>query len=546
MNRVTRISSLLLAVTVLAVPALRAQNADVPRTRTLSGVDNPALPYAQPEEVGLSTEKLNRLGDDIVSWVGDGVLVGAELLIVKDGKAVFHEAYGWNDREAGRPMRRNSVFWVGSMAKPVTGTAALILIDQGRLSLDDRVNEYIPEIPNDSLRVRHLLTHTSGYAFWREEQEYGPWLDTHASLESLINAYVANGPVRPLGAYTYSNFNYDALGHIVEEVTGVPLATFTAEHLLDPLGLDDTYANFSPDTSSWALRVNDLYQRDPETGEYEKIWDVSRDMDDPWNFYLPSGGLFSTAMDYATFMSMWLDKGRLDGVRLLSEATVEEALRPHTRRGAQGRDPYGFGWKVLVSPDHPIVDGMPPAFEHGGTAGTSAVAFPSIDALVVYMTHSRGGTHRRRFANSLVAHEIFDGPGPHLVAGVVPFAEADVLELTSEQKRQYVGTYRSDAPDEPREVIHEVFVEEGRMIFRLWSPRSDEGDLVHLVPIGENRFGFGGGAYPDRPLEAIQRELEVRFIVEDGQAQGFEVLQGDRVLFSARRVEARSPTRSRP
>ncbi len=508
----------------------------MPLTRTFPGIENPAFPYVEPKEVGLASEKLNRLGDEITSWVANGELVGGELLIIKDGKAVFHEAYGWNDLEELRPMRRNSVFWAGSMGKPVTATAVLVLIEQGRLSLDDRVNEYIPEIPNDSLRIRHLLAHTSGYGFWRDQQEYHAWLGSQASLERLIDAHVAAGPIRPFGEYTYSNFNYDALGYIVEKVIGVPVATFTAEHVLDPLGLDDMYMMAFPDTSLWVPRVNDLYRRNPQTGEYEEPWDVSRDMGDQWNFYLPSGGIFSTAMDYARFMAMWLNKGRLDGVRLLSEATVEEALRPHTRRGAGGRDPYGFGWKVLVSPDHPTVDGMPQAFHHGGVAGTFVVAFPSSDALVVYMTHSRGGYHRGRLQNSLVEHEIFDGPGPQLVAGLVPIAEADVLELTPEQQRQYVGTYRSEDPDNPEEVIHEVFVEDGRMIIRFWSPRSEEGDLVHLVPIGENRFGFAGGTYPDRRLEGIQRDWEVRFTLEGGRAQAFEVLRGERVSFSAQRL----------
>ncbi|MDX1674281.1 MAG: serine hydrolase domain-containing protein [Longimicrobiales bacterium] len=529
--------ALLVPALIAAVPLQAQDRDDVPRTRTFPGIENPALPYAQPEDVGLSSEKLDRLGDDIVSWVADSVLVGAELLIVKDGKVVFHEAYGWNDREEQRPIRRNSVFWVGSMAKPVTAAAVLILIEQGRLALDDRVNEYIPGIPNDSLRVRHLLTHTSGYAFWGDEQEYDAWLGTQTSLKSVIDAHVAAGPVRPFGEYTYSNFNYDALGYIVEEVTGVTLATFTAEHLLGPIGLDDTYPDISPDTSPWTLRVNDLYQRDPETGEYQKIWDVSRDMEDPWAFYLPSGGLFATAMDYARFMALWLNKGKLDDVRLLSEATVEEALRPHTGRGAGGRDPYGFGWRVLVSGELPTDDGMPAAFEHGGTAGTYAAAFPPADALVVYMTHSRHGVHRRRFRNSLVAHEIFDGPGPYLVAGLVPLAETDVLELTPNQKQQYVGTYRSGDPDNPEEIVHEVFLEDGRVIVRFWSPRSEEGDLLHLVPIGENRFGLSAGKYPDRPLDAIERDGEVRFTVEDGQAQGFEVLYSDEVVFTAQRVE---------
>ncbi|MDX1586720.1 MAG: hypothetical protein R3222_08245, partial [Balneolaceae bacterium] len=151
--------------------------------------------------------------------------------------------------------------------------------------------------------------------------------------------------------------------------------------------------------------------------------------------------------------------------------------------------------------------------------------------------HSRGGYHRSLLQKSLLEHEVFDGPGPQLVAGLMPIAETDVLELTPEQQRQYVGTYRSGDPDNPEEVIHEVFVEDGRMIIRFWSPRSEEGELVHLVPIGENRFGFAGGTYPDQRLEGIQRDWEIRFILEGDRAQAFKVLRGDRVTFSAQRLK---------
>lgn len=95
---------------------------EVPRVRTFPGIESPALSYADPEDVGLSGEKLDRLGDEIVEWVANGDVVGAELLIVKNGRAVFHEAYGWSDREAREPVQRNSVWSIRSMSKPLTAT----------------------------------------------------------------------------------------------------------------------------------------------------------------------------------------------------------------------------------------------------------------------------------------------------------------------------------------------------------------------------------------------------------------------------------------
>jgi CubicO group peptidase (beta-lactamase class C family) len=158
----TTITSSVLIVTLAMLPALpaHAQVADVPRTRTLPGIASPAFPYAHPEEVGLSREKLDRLSDEIVSWVAAGDLIGAELLIVKDERAVFHEAYGWSDREERRPVERNSTWSIKSMSKPFTAMAVLMLADKGALSLDDPVSRYMPGFAGDPrTTIRHLLSH---------------------------------------------------------------------------------------------------------------------------------------------------------------------------------------------------------------------------------------------------------------------------------------------------------------------------------------------------------------------------------------------------
>jgi CubicO group peptidase (beta-lactamase class C family) len=152
-----------LAAGWLAAAPLAAQDSPVPRTRTFSGLVAPAFPYARPDEVGWSAEKLDQLGDEIVTWIENGELVGAELLVIKSGKAVFHEAYGWSDREARRPMRRNSIFTIQSMSKPFTATAVLMLMEEGNLSLDDPVSRFVPGFTHDSITVQHLLSHTSGF-----------------------------------------------------------------------------------------------------------------------------------------------------------------------------------------------------------------------------------------------------------------------------------------------------------------------------------------------------------------------------------------------
>ncbi len=141
--------ALLFAVALLTALPLHAQDVEVPRTRTFPGVESPGFPYAQPEEVGLSSAKLDRLADEVAQWVAGGEIVGAELLIVKDRRVVLHEAFGWSDREERRPMERNSLFCIKSMSKPFTAAAILMLEEDGKLSLDDPVSRYIPTFTND-------------------------------------------------------------------------------------------------------------------------------------------------------------------------------------------------------------------------------------------------------------------------------------------------------------------------------------------------------------------------------------------------------------
>ncbi len=222
-------------------------------------------------------------------------------------------------------MERNSLFSIKSMSKPFTATAILILEEDGKLSLDDPVSRYVPTFTNDSTTIHHLLTHTSGYAGLGDTEDF-------ASLKEWVEDWATEVPTRPFGEYSYSDFNYAALGYIVEVVSGVPVETFIEEQILRPLGLDETYTAFSRD-APWADRRNSRYRWDEQAGAYEK-YGPNKD-DQWWQFYPAAWGLYSTAMDYAEFLAMWIDKGRFGGTRLLTEESVEEALR------AQAQNTYG-------------------------------------------------------------------------------------------------------------------------------------------------------------------------------------------------------------
>lgn len=354
------------------------QECSVPRHS--SPVASSTIPHAEPEAVGLSSAALQGLADSIACRVAAGDLVGAEILIIKNGKAILHEALGWSDREREIPLEKNSIYRIRSMTKPFIGTAVLMLYEEGRLQLDDDVAEYLPSFDNDRSRaitIRQLLTHTSGLAdlsrsagLPKEPEEYG-------SLREVVDAVGAVGPVGPPGTYQYSDAGTATLGALVAERSGMPLERFLEARILAPLGMGDTHTRFAPE-AEWADRVNGTYRWSAETAAFTRYWDPSREQRHP--YFRASGGLYSTVMDYARFMTMWMDKGRHGDQRVLSEAAVETALR--SLAGGE----YGMQWQV---PQTPIVDGMPTMFGHGGSDGTEALALPAINALVLYFTQSR-------------------------------------------------------------------------------------------------------------------------------------------------------------
>lgn len=157
---------ILVGLTAFMISLASGCNILTPVPRATSFPATSAFSYARPEDVGLSSCKIESLADRVYKWVKQGKIVGAEVVVIKNGKIVLHEASGWSDRERRIPLERNSIYRIRSMTKPFIGTAVLMLAEGGRLSLDDTVATYIRSFNNDRSRditIRQLLTHTAGY-----------------------------------------------------------------------------------------------------------------------------------------------------------------------------------------------------------------------------------------------------------------------------------------------------------------------------------------------------------------------------------------------
>jgi CubicO group peptidase (beta-lactamase class C family) len=337
--------------------------------------------YASADEVGLSEDRIWWFKERLYSRVVARHVVGAEILVVKDGRIVLHQAMGWADRERLIPLERNAIFRIASMTKPFAGTALLMLMEEGRIGLDDRVADHLPSFDNarsGRITIRQLLTHRSGFV-----QAGVDGFRDQSTLREAVDLAGEIGPDFPPGdRFIYSNLNSAALGALVAELSGEPVELFLEARILEPLGLDDTHARFSPDLP-WAMRVPSSYQRWGGS-RWERFW--SNTTTNPERWFSPSGDLFSTAFDYARFLASWMDGQQ--GDRLLTGATVEEALAdPMAGDTAVARERYyGSQWEVYAPPSRA---GELPVFGHRGAIGTVGLAFPEEEVLVLFLTQSK-------------------------------------------------------------------------------------------------------------------------------------------------------------
>lgn len=357
-----------------------------PRTaRTpLSGAP---FPYAEtPEAVGVSTDVLWLFKERLYSRVVARHVVGAEILLIVDGRIVLHQAMGWADRDEPIPMARNSIFRLASMTKPLIGTATLMLVEEGVLDLDEPVGHYLDSFGSGSanrITVRQLLTQRSGFVQGGEVAGYS---EQPALVDAVELAGIVGPDEDPGGRFIYSDLNSDILGALVATVSGMPVEQFIEERILAPLDLSDTHTAFSPDVP-WRDRVPSSYRSWGGTS-WERWWNPARPHETRW--FSPAGDLLGSAFDYARFLEAWLasaSPGGSDSMRLLRPETVADALAdpapPDTLESR--RRWYGMQWEIFAPSDEA---GGLPAFGHRGATGTLGMVIPDRNVIVIYLTNS--------------------------------------------------------------------------------------------------------------------------------------------------------------
>jgi len=352
---------------------------------------------------------------NLLPLIENRTLAGAVTLIADPEGILCLEASGYADLAAQKPMTPDALFWIASVTKPITATALMMLVDEGKVGLDDRVEDYLPEFKErwvlaeetadrrvlqravEPLRVRHLLSNTSGLPF-RSPLET-PTLDLHP-LSLGVGGY-AMLPLQsePGTRYCYSNAGFNSAGRIIEAVSGLSYEAFLAERLFVPLGMKET--TFRPDREQLS-RLARSYRPNPETQALEamEIDQLFYPLDDSRRQPMPAGGLFSTAADVAAFAQMILQKGVRDGRRYLSAAAIEAMTVKQT--GAGIADAYGLGWRISEN-----------GFGHGGAYKNDLHIDPQAGRIAILMVQQSGdwGTEEGKTIFPALCREAAAWPG---------------------------------------------------------------------------------------------------------------------------------------
>ncbi len=364
---------LVAAIAVFACP-LQAQ-----QTTTLS--------YGEPADGGMSAAVLGAALGLYEEAVERGDLVGAVVLVARNGRVVLHEAVGWSDEAAGVPMARTTLFQMASNTKPVVATAVVMMAEEDELDLDIPVRAHLTEWDNyraGFITPSQLLSHTSGL---RIPTLFLPDMADDTDLVREARRFGEVGAAAQPGAYSYSNPGFNTLGALLELKSREALEAHLDRVLYTPLGMEDSY-NYRADhpLEGKRDRLGPMYYRRGTDGSWEPATAVTIP------FARASGGMISTAWDYAVFLQAFLNGGVYGDVRLLSEEAVTLMTRDHV----EGPEGYGFGWAVEDGAEG--WGSGTGVFGHSGSDGTDAFVDPELGLIGLVFTQTpRGRPPFRRF-----------------------------------------------------------------------------------------------------------------------------------------------------
>ncbi|HEY7799638.1 MAG TPA: serine hydrolase domain-containing protein [Hyphomonadaceae bacterium] len=370
---------------------------------------------------GISQERLRNLDQAMKAYIDQGKLAGAVVMIHQDGREVFSEAYGWRDREAGDPMREDTIFRIASQTKALTSVAVMMLMEEGKLVMDDPLGKFLPEwqktnvavakerggsdvVPaRRAITIRDLLTHTAGISYgtgpgekaWKDAGIYGWYFADKREPVSSVVSRMAKLPMaaQPGEQWVYG-YNTDILGVVVEKLSGQTLDQFLRLRLIEPLGMNDTSFCLPPEKTSrfavvYSMRESKL-ERAANPGALQGTSHIGQGhyAGGPCVAFAGGAGLVSTASDYAKFLEMLRNGGEAGGRRYISRKSVELMTSNHLVTAAyQPGQGFGLGFRIVTDLGKSGQPGSVGDYGWGGAYHSTYWVDPSEGLTVTYMTN---------------------------------------------------------------------------------------------------------------------------------------------------------------
>ncbi len=391
-------------------------------SQTTSIKNSEPLTVGTAQEEGMSPERLSKIDNMLQQHIQEENLPGIVALIARNGKIVFHKAYGMADVKNKEVMEKDAIFRIASQTKAITATAVMMLWEEGRFKLDDPISKYIPEFgkaeildtfnesdstyttkpAKNQITIRDLLTHTSGLGYgvidgddrFKKIYAKAGITDLFTTKNITIGESVKKLAKLPLHhepgeAWTYSE-GLDVMGYFIEVISGKPFDKFLKTRIFDPLGMNDTWFYLPKEKENRLVTVhkkeNNKWVQFPVT-----FYDTNYPKTGAKTFFSGGAGLSSTAKDYATFLQMYLSGGELNGTRLLSRTTVNSILSNQIGNIWDGGKDYGLAFDIINEKGQSAGgEGSVGTFGWGGYFNTKYFADPQENIIGIIMKQTQG------------------------------------------------------------------------------------------------------------------------------------------------------------
>ncbi|AUP78322.1 serine hydrolase domain-containing protein [Flavivirga eckloniae] len=383
--------AVMVLIVLIKLDSFPSQYNEVPVSVFGEEHDDPYFKYNSGTDEKNEAKKIFKdLSIKLKGWIEKGYTNGGEIFIAKDSVVLHHSSAGWKDIEDGEKHELNTICRIRSMTKPFIGTLILQFVENKKLKLSDKAGQYIKSLSKtctSNITIKDLLQHTSGF----NQQSILGLNNLKSGIDSIANKCV---DFKTGEKFTYSDVNTAILALVLEEVSGKSIETLLKQQIFIPLRLENTHTQIK---DSFRNNLSSTHIDDPLIG-LKKYWDNNEE--NFVSYFRASGGIFSTARDYAVFCHLWIKEGKFMNQEILQKETIDSALLANKLSISAKKNYYGYGNHLQIFEKKESEFGL--IYGHSGSDGTLALIIPKYDLIICFFTQTRNNKALKLFYQTII------------------------------------------------------------------------------------------------------------------------------------------------